>query len=92
MPYAIRLQAIDFLGLTPKALLRFPAAFFLTQCVYCAVLFSASFRNRITWRNVTYEIEGPWKNSVLSDRAVGSESIASSPLRSCTLDEKGQIA
>ncbi len=79
---AIRLQGASISWVTPKALLRFPAAFFLTQCVYCAALFSASFRNRITWRNVTYEIEGPWKNSVLSDRAVGSESIASSPLRS----------
>ena len=70
----MRLQGAATSWVTPKALWRFPAAIFLTQWTYCAALFSASFRRQITWRNVTYEIDGPWKNSVVCDLAVASTS------------------
>lgn len=69
----MRLQGAETSWVTPRALWRFPAAIFLTQWTYCAALFSASFRRRISWRNVTYEIGGPWKNLVVSDLAVAAE-------------------
>ncbi|MBA4019060.1 MAG: hypothetical protein C0483_17975 [Pirellula sp.] len=70
----IRLQGGATSWVTLTAFRRFPAAIFLTQWVYCAALFSASFRRRITWRSVTYEMHGPWKNSVVRDLAVVSAS------------------
>jgi hypothetical protein len=45
-----------------------PAAI-VTQVIYAVALFKATTCRRLRWRNVEYEILGPWQNRVAEDVA-----------------------
>lgn len=40
-----------------------------TQAVYAIVLYKATFCRRLRWRNVEYEIAGPWETRVVEETA-----------------------
>jgi cellulose synthase/poly-beta-1,6-N-acetylglucosamine synthase-like glycosyltransferase len=67
-------QALERRGeLLPKPTFRrtlnlIPAAI-VTQVVYAVALFKATTCRRLRWRNVEYEILGPWQNRVAEDVA-----------------------
>jgi len=46
--------------LTWGAILRLPAAILLTTFVYLSAVLLANFRQRVTWRGVTYHVRGPF--------------------------------
>lgn len=51
------------------AILGFIPQTIFTQVVYAVALYKASMRKRLRWRNVEYEILGPWQNRVADDKA-----------------------
>jgi cellulose synthase/poly-beta-1,6-N-acetylglucosamine synthase-like glycosyltransferase len=54
---------------TLGAILGFIPKTIFTQFVYAVALYKATVRKRLKWRNVEYEILGPWQNRVADDQA-----------------------
>ncbi len=54
---------------TLGAILGFIPKTIFTQVVYAIALYKATVRKRLKWRNVEYEILGPWETRVAGDKA-----------------------
>ena len=64
--------------LSMKIFLRLVPAILLTQFVYSIALLQATYRRRVTWRKVVYELKGPWNSCVLDDESQLPDTTAAS--------------
>jgi cellulose synthase/poly-beta-1,6-N-acetylglucosamine synthase-like glycosyltransferase len=75
-----RSQIVNWIGW--RGMLNTVWAIPLTQLVYAASLFSATFLRRVEWRGVTYRINGPWKIKLLKYEPFNDESRSPDTRRS----------
>ena len=54
--------------LSPHAAIKGLVAVPLTQFVYAASLFAATFSHKVQWRGMSYRVDGPWKIQMLDYR------------------------
>ena len=57
--------------LTISGMLKIPFAVPLTQCIHMIAVLLAGFRNKVTWRNITYLIRDPYDIEITKEGELG---------------------
>ena len=52
-------------------MLKIPFAVPLTQCIHMIAVLLAGFRNKVTWRNITYLIRDPYDIEITKEGELG---------------------
>lgn len=64
----VRARGESTAWLTPLKALKLLLAMPLTMCVHFAAVVLATFRQRVVWRGVTYQIDSPFEVRIIGDR------------------------
>ena len=71
--HILSLRGTDPVRYPIAAILRMPFAIIATQFVYFSAILLATFRNRVTWRGVTYTWKGPYDVTVVNNQPFSRE-------------------